>query len=865
MQMSTQSAANATVATSKPSISTPSFEKPPPKLQPKPLSLREMKSLAKTTKMTPDESAKFIIQGTTSARKKKRLAEKVKKRKQQQTLPTPEDLLQAQRHERRKLAHDRLVARQAKITLKKQKDLQAKAAAAAAVAAAMEGHKDDDSSESDNDVVDVAPSSSDEDVAEIEPETRDDQPPAPLVVAFNDVASSTGLVASTFQVDDRISRINAHLCNVQAEDNLRVLKSSRQQSRNREGQSSTGTLVDKPNQEEEAGPEDHVATRVDSQRRENDMTWHHPSRAGDLQNQETSSSQGPVEASSVALSNDHNHSLTEEEMASTRSTRPDERDDNNDEDNDDVCSDGDENGDEGDDEEVDGPDDPNLYNKSKFHTNTYMAVQDHDQPTTAAPTASSATSPSSLSSLPEWFQDQRKLIHHIVTQVAPPPPLLHDKMDTGRPVPSSPTDNSTTLTHQATNHSRLTAPTTGTNGAGAARRILSNLMRDTSRIKACQVSVDSALESITQPVAHIEPAAATTAATCTDMAASKKNPRPRSCTQGPISQNKTIESEVTKPPQRQSSRTPASSPPTKMLLPLVAPVPARPVTDYSSVFRNFYCIMTSFYERMKTDLTTTSTSKHIIQNRDVAIRFQCKLYTVWKNVMHDYTTVFGGAQGQQLTARSRALDSACVYDGSTSTPFTAQYRINSQARQEVVGIVVEALKKLPDWDELPVDLGLNTTWNLLWTWSKPRVDAMGDKMKACFDIAPETFILPNEYIPFVQAFKRRADAIGSSKNFWIMKPVALSRGRGISLLNDLGQVTYGQAVILQKYIENPLLLDGFKAFFYNEGFVRICTHRYNTDSEDMNDLFMHLTNSSIQKHGHMDQVSYVFSPSSYST
>ncbi|RLO06381.1 hypothetical protein DYB28_011067 [Aphanomyces astaci] len=77
--------------------------------------------------------------------------------------------------------------------------------------------------------------------------------------------------------------------------------------------------------------------------------------------------------------------------------------------------------------------------------------------------------------------------------------------------------------------------------------------------------------------------------------------------------------------------------------------------------------------------------------------------------------------------------------------------------------------------------------------SLQRYAAMGDKMKACFDIAPETFILPNEYIPF--------------------------------------------------------------AFFYNEGFVRICTHRYNTDSEDMNDLFMHLTNSSIQKHGHMDQVS----------
>jgi hypothetical protein len=43
-----------------------------------------------------------------------------------------------------------------------------------------------------------------------------------------------------------------------------------------------------------------------------------------------------------------------------------------------------------------------------------------------------------------------------------------------------------------------------------------------------------------------------------------------------------------------------------------------------------------------------------------------------------------------------------------------------------------------------------------------------------------------------------------------MKPVALSRGRGISLLNDLGHVTYGEAVIVQKYIENPLLIDGYK-------------------------------------------------------
>ncbi|KAG6942595.1 hypothetical protein JG687_00018973 [Phytophthora cactorum] len=123
-----------------------------------------------------------------------------------------------------------------------------------------------------------------------------------------------------------------------------------------------------------------------------------------------------------------------------------------------------------------------------------------------------------------------------------------------------------------------------------------------------------------------------------------------------------------------------------------------------------------------------------------------------------------------------------------------------------------------------------------------------------------------QYVSFVQAFQERSERLKRSgfseaKNIWIMKPVALSRGRGISLVNDLSQVIYGEQVIIQEYIAAPRLLDGFKfdlrlyvlvtsfnpleAFLYNEGFVRLCTRPY--EASDISNIFVHLTNSSIQK------------------
>jgi hypothetical protein len=203
-----------------------------------------------------------------------------------------------------------------------------------------------------------------------------------------------------------------------------------------------------------------------------------------------------------------------------------------------------------------------------------------------------------------------------------------------------------------------------------------------------------------------------------------------------------------------------------------------------------------------------------------------------------------------------------------------------------------------------------------------RYQCLGGKMAQAFAIVPPTFVLPKEYIAFAEAFGRAAfrqsaqdtgvptaayglvgggtgmGAAGSAAtlaaraaimlnspakllrstsgassggassddNLWILKPVGLSRGRGISLVREISDVTYGTPCVLQKYISNPMLLDGYKfdlrvyvlvtsfspleAFVYEKGFARVSSVAYSRAVESTYDRAMHLTNSSLQKHSH---------------
>lgn len=223
------------------------------------------------------------------------------------------------------------------------------------------------------------------------------------------------------------------------------------------------------------------------------------------------------------------------------------------------------------------------------------------------------------------------------------------------------------------------------------------------------------------------------------------------------------------------------------------------------------------------------------------------------------------------------------------------YRV-VKARPEVYDIVSRGFNKKRGWSELPHGMNLRLSWNVMWTWSKPSVDfskllvwqqvnhfpetknfsrkdmlkkniekimKTSSKASQLWNIIPLTYVLPKEYLQFVDSYAKQEET-NPETNVWIMKPVGKSRGRGISVVNDVNQVSYGEIMIIQKYISNPLLLEGFKfdlrlyilitsflpleAFIYKEGFARISTVPFSMNPDKLHNKFIHLTNSSIQKH-----------------
>ncbi|DBA01932.1 TPA: LOW QUALITY PROTEIN: hypothetical protein N0F65_006665 [Lagenidium giganteum] len=143
-----------------------------------------------------------------------------------------------------------------------------------------------------------------------------------------------------------------------------------------------------------------------------------------------------------------------------------------------------------------------------------------------------------------------------------------------------------------------------------------------------------------------------------------------------------------------------------------------------------------------------------------------------------------------------------------------------------------------------------------------------------YDFWASTFVLPTEYGMFLEEFKRYPGSM------WIMKPIGKAQGRGIFLFEKLSEINdwkrdhtwksdaplqakTADTYIVQKYIENPYTIGGKKfdlrlyvlvtsfsplvVWMYRAGFGRFSNARYSRDRGDMDNLYMHLTNASVQK------------------
>jgi len=136
-----------------------------------------------------------------------------------------------------------------------------------------------------------------------------------------------------------------------------------------------------------------------------------------------------------------------------------------------------------------------------------------------------------------------------------------------------------------------------------------------------------------------------------------------------------------------------------------------------------------------------------------------------------------------------------------------------------------------------------------------------------------TVISLEKYLPIVNSLLQRLRkifpqiSISGEKNIWILKPSGLSRGRGITCINSLNEIlkfikTNSNQYIIQKYIENPLIIKGRKfdirqwvlvtdldpltIWLYDTPYLRFGAEEYKPD--DFSNLYSHLTNNSVVKY-----------------
>jgi tubulin polyglutamylase TTLL11 len=134
-----------------------------------------------------------------------------------------------------------------------------------------------------------------------------------------------------------------------------------------------------------------------------------------------------------------------------------------------------------------------------------------------------------------------------------------------------------------------------------------------------------------------------------------------------------------------------------------------------------------------------------------------------------------------------------------------------------------------------------------------------------YDFYPETFLIPHDMNSLKESYQ-------ANKSVLIAKPTAGSQGDGIHLISKLKDLDSflrtstldSYKYIVQRYINNPLIIDGKKfdlrlyvlvssvnpliVYLNDEGLARFCTQNYEpTNDKNLSNVYMHLSNYSLNK------------------
>lgn len=132
---------------------------------------------------------------------------------------------------------------------------------------------------------------------------------------------------------------------------------------------------------------------------------------------------------------------------------------------------------------------------------------------------------------------------------------------------------------------------------------------------------------------------------------------------------------------------------------------------------------------------------------------------------------------------------------------------------------------------------------------------MQKQFPADYKFFPKTWLLPHQLEDL-----KNYSAANPGVNF-IVKPEALSQGKGIFITRKFDQIDPQEHLVVQKYLKAPYLIDEYKfdfrvyilvtnvhplrIFMFKDGLARFATEKYK--SKAFNNPFIHLTNYAINK------------------